>query len=173
MKVQRLWILSAIFIALSFVISKSQAMTINEVEIGQTASATPTSVGTSTPVPILHCPSILNAKNPLLNPVTPTNTATQHQQTLYVHICVTGGTSGTDGCYVGWAPQASPCAAASPAPNSSTDVGLFIPTGGSSWTCQDINYPSALGGQANMWLQTEMDAVCTAGSMKVSRVTLP
>jgi hypothetical protein len=165
MKFRRLWVIGAVFAALTYIVvaSELRATTINEVELGQTASATPTSVGTSTPVPVLHCSSILNVNNPEIP-----KTATQ-----YAHVCVTGGTTGTDGCYVSWAPDALPCAAASPAPNASTKVGLFIPTGGLAWGCQDINYPAASGGFGARVLSQEMDAVCTAASMSVSRVTLP
>ena len=160
----RIAIISLVLCMAAFVLQQAGATTINEVELGATASATPTSVGTSTPVPVLHCSSTLNVNNPIQ-----AKTATQ-----YVHVCVQGGTVGTDGCYVAWAPAASPCAAASPAPNASTEVGLFIPTGGStSWGCQDINYPSASGGFGARVLSQEMDAVCTAASMKVGRITLP
>lgn len=158
----RIAIVSLVLFLAMFVLQQAgMTTTINEVRLGQTASATPTAVGTSTPVPVLHCSSTLDTNNSVT------------KQTFYVHVCVTGGTLGTDGCYASWAPESSPCAAASPAPNASTQVGLFIPTGGSSWACQDINYPSALGGLSARVLNAEMDAVCTAASMKVSRVTLP
>ncbi len=162
MKLRRFGIIGGVFAALTYMlVAAGWATTINEVGLGQTASATPTTVGTSTPVPILHCSSTLQTNNTAL------------KQTLYVHVCVSGGTVGTDGCYVSWAPESAPCAAASPAPNASTKVGLPIPTGGAFWNCQDINYPSADGGVGARFLSSEMDAVCTAASMTVSRVALP
>lgn len=158
---KRIIALLFVFFALSFTIvtTVGHTFTFNGASPGSTASGTPVAVGTSTPVAVVACGPTLNGQNGFIT-------------TLYLHMCVTGGTSGTDGCYVlpATTVAATPCPAASPAPNASTQVGLFIPTGGTGWTCQDINYPSA--GGAN-WLTSRWDAVCTAGSMKMSVTTLP
>lgn len=157
----RIAIVASVLLLMGIVLQRASATTINEVELGATASATPTSVGSSTPVPVLHCSSTLNANNPKAK-----------TQTQYVHVCAKGGTAGTDGLYCSWAPPASPCAAASPAPNSSTGVGIPIPSGGSFYSCQDINYPSANGGQSAAVLSQEFDCVGTT-AITVNRTTFP
>ena len=149
----------ALFVIVALIAS-GYTMTFNGAAPGSTASGTPVAVGTSTPVPVVAC-------GPTLNAVSGVNS------TMYIDFAVTGGTAGTDGCYVTAAvPQnlAANCVAASPAPNASTQVGYFLPTGGAGWQHTIINYPAFGGG---VFLSSEWDAVCSAGSMKVSVTTLP
>lgn len=132
--------------------------TINGTQPGSTGAMTPISVGTSTPVVVIPCSTTLNAG--AVNPAT-----------AYLNFCVTGGTSGTDGCYfAAAAPSPSPCASPSPAPNAGTKAGMFVGTGGSGWGCFPINWPSAGGGSI---LSSEWSAVCTAASMSVGFESLP
>lgn len=118
---------------------------------GGSGSATPIAVGTSTPVKIIACGSGPN----------------------YIKFNVFGGTLGTDGCYITVSSSlASPCAAASPAPNASTKVGDFAPTGGTNAPSNPLvyNYANQVGAY---WMNGEWDAVCTAATMTVAPVTLP
>ena len=133
----------------------SFAFTNNEITPGGTGSATPTGVGTVTPVPVLHCV-----------------TGNEHRYSIIFQVI--GGTLGTDGCYLMPANAASPCAAASPAPNASTKVGLWVPTGGTPpGSGSTVNAPSTSQGVVTFSTDAEWDAVCSAGSMSVSRSTLP
>jgi hypothetical protein len=121
------------------------------VQAGGTGSATPIPVGTSTPVKVIACGSGAN----------------------YIKFNVVGGTVGTDGCYITVSTTyASPCAAATPAPNASTQVGDFAPTGGTNPSASPLmyNYANQVG---SYWMNGEWDAVCTAASMTVTPVTLP
>lgn len=112
-----------------------------------TGSATPTSIGSTTPVAIATC----SATN-----------------VFYMDVQVKGGTVGTDGCYMMPSGVASPCAAASPAPNSSTGVGYFLPSGGTAYQHTIINWPSAGGGNI---LNSEWDAVCsTSSTVSVTKI---
>lgn len=131
--------------------------TMNGQQAGSTASATPEAVGTSTPVAVVTCATSLYSF--LSNP-----------QTLYLDFEVSGGSTGTDGCYLMPAPVASPCAAASPAPSVSLKRGYFAPTGGSGFQHTVINYPMAGGASI---LSSEWDAVCTTGTMYVGVATFP
>lgn len=118
---------------------------------GGSGSATPIPVGTATPVKIIACGSGVN----------------------YVKFNVTGGTLGVDGCFITISnTPASPCAAASPAPNAGTQVGDFAPTGGTYPSPASLiyNYPSVIGAY---WMSGEYDAVCTSGSMSIAPITLP
>jgi len=137
------------------VAATARSWTNNGYAPGVTASATPISVGTSTPVAVVTCATSLYGTG---------------GKTLYLDFAVNGGTAGTDSCYVLPAASASPCAAASPAPNANLARGYPLPTGGSGWQHTVINFPSAGGASI---LSSEWDAVCTAASMKVSPTTLP
>lgn len=131
------------------------AFTNNEIQPGATGSATPTSVGTSTPVPVLHCPTAPN----------------QYHSIIFQ---VIGGTLGTDGCYFMPASPASPCAAASPAPSAANKVGFWVPTGGTPPSAgTTISAPSTQQGTLLSSINVQWDGVCTAASMSVSRTTLP
>lgn len=128
-------------------LSLAHAISYNGVQPGGAGSATPVAVGTSTPVKVMACGS----------------------GAQYIKFIANGGTAGTDGCYVTVSNAlSSPCAAATPAPNASTKVGDFIPTGGGSPLI--YNYPSQTGAT---FISGEWDAVCTAASMTVSVVTIP
>ena len=125
----------------------TSGFTVNGLSPGGTGSGTPAAVGTSTPVKVLGCSAA-----------------------AYIDFAVTGGTVGTDGCYVMPAPAQSPCAAATPAPNAGTKLGYFIATGGAGWAHTPINFPTQAGYNV---MGSEWDAVCSAGSMSVSVTTIP
>jgi hypothetical protein len=139
--------------ALVLVLWVSLAHSISYVGVipGGAGSATPKAVGTATPVAVIACGSGAN----------------------YIKFNVTGGTAGTDGCFITVSSTlASPCAAASPAPSVSPQVGDFAPTGGTYPSASPLtyNYANQVG---SYWMNGEWDAVCTAASMTVTPVTLP
>lgn len=120
----------------------------NGVAPGGAGSATPVSVGSTTPVAVATCAA---------------------GNRLYVDFQVKGGTANTDGCFMTMAAAASPCAAASPAPNSSTGVGYWLASGGSGYQHTTINYLEAGGMPA---LNAELDVVCT-GAETVGYTVIP
>lgn len=119
---------------------------INGVVPGSTASMTPISVGTSTPVAIIGCSTPQPSGVPVLG----------------FSVCASAS-----GCYIAPAPIASPCAAASPAPNASTLVGLPIQVCPvmSTLNAQSFNGNAAI-------LHSEWDAVCSSAS-KITTNTVP
>lgn len=135
------------------------SLTINGQAPGSTAASTPFPIGTSTPVVIMACGTTLNG--------------TTGFSTLYVHMCVSGGTASTDGVYCMPALASAPCASPTPAPVSSSvaaSVGMWIPSGGAGWTCQDFN---AFGAGGVNWLSNEWSCVGTHASMSMEVVTFP
>jgi hypothetical protein len=119
-------------------------------------SPTPVPVGTSTPVAVLPC-----------------NCGLQ-----YVKFLVKGGTVGTDGCWITWSSKAQ-CAANSgpgntisgiaiPAPNASTFIGDFAPTGLDRPLIYNPTPSTVTSSTVPYWMGGEADAVCTAASMSVS-----
>lgn len=132
--------------------------TINGTQPGTAGGMTPVACATAAAASkIVSCGSTLNSGGSSTNNTTNTNNVT---------VCAYGGTVGTDFMYIAFAPVASPCASATPAPNSSTKAGFPIPTG----TCQTINFPTSGGGQI---LSSEIDGSCTASSMTGVFMTLP
>jgi hypothetical protein len=77
--------------------------------------------------------------------------------------------STTANCYLAPANESSPCAAASPAPNSSTKAGEWIGPG-QKWTFSFSGPGSPWGGKAT--IQSEWDAVCDAAS-SIGHTDLP
>lgn len=155
---KKLFPLLIVAVFLGFVVRQSvHAFTINGQQIGvSTVAATPFPVGSTTPVAVIACGTTLNG-------------ASQNTNTLYYKICIKGGTAGTDGAFCVPAPASSPCAAPSPAPNSTTQWGDPYPSGGAFFQCTPLNYPSAGGGSI---LSSRLDCVGTT-SLSVNVVTLP
>lgn len=119
--------------------------TINGVAPGAAASMTAIAVGSTTPVAVATC----------------STTTTCRRKAIEFDVIT------ANNCYGVPAAASSPCAAASPAPNSSTKVGVWI-LGPSKWTYRadkDINPSDAS-------VCAEWDWVCD-GSASMSHLDLP
>lgn len=120
-------------------------LTINAAAPGAAASMTAVAVGSTTPVAVATC----------------STTTTCKRKAIEFDVI------STSNCYGAPAAPSSPCAAASPAPNSSTKAGKWI-LGPGSWTYRadkDINPSDAS-------ICAEWDWVCD-GSASMSHIDLP
>jgi hypothetical protein len=120
--------------------------TINGAAPGSSASMTAVAVGTSTPVAVATCSAPTACKR----------TAIQFDNIS------------TANCYGAPAAQASPCAAASPAPNASTKAGKWLGPN-SSWI---FKYDPNGNTQGQWQVCAEWDWVCD-GSASMSHIDLP
>ena len=154
---KKLMVVLPILIFLTVALYQAGAMTISGGQIGVvTAAQTPIPCGTGSPAVVILNGAVLNADAP--NP-----------STLYLNMCIYGGTAGTDGAYCVPAPLASPAASPSPAPSASSHWGYPFPSGGTFPLCSPFNFPTAGGGGI---ISSRWDCSCTT-SLSIIPVTLP
>lgn len=144
MKHQFKWLIPVVLLAIFTPIL--MGFTINGASPGSTAAMTAVAVGTSTPQAVATC-----------------STSTVCKRTAIEFDNITSGN-----CYGAPAPQASPCSAASPAPNASTKAGKWLGPQ-SSWI---LHYDPNTNTQMQWQVCAEWDWVCDATS-SMSHVDAP